>query len=119
MKKYIIAAILVLGFQMAKSQVYIQRYALSNKDTVRTQVRMAIIEIATSYVDTATNNDSKVWYNKRLCQVVLAEPTAQFWVDWFIYPLAAIAQSATPTDAQVKAGVLTLWHRNTFFSTKR
>jgi hypothetical protein len=51
MKKYIITAILVLGFQLAKSQVYVQRYALANKDTVRTQVRMAVIEIATSYHD--------------------------------------------------------------------
>jgi hypothetical protein len=113
MKKYIITAILVLGFQLAKSQVYVQRYALANKDTVRTQVRMAVIEIATSYHDTATNG------NKRLCAYVLSEPTASWWVDWFMYPLAAIAQSATPTDAQVKAGVLTLWVRNSYLSTRR
>jgi hypothetical protein len=119
MKKYIIAAILVIGFQTAFSQVYVQRYALANKDTVRTQVRMACIEIATSYIDTATNKDSGAWYNKRLCQGILNEPTASWWVDLFAYPLAAIAQSATPTDAQVKAGVLTLWYRNTFFATKR
>lgn len=113
MKKYIIAAILVIGFQSAFSQVYVQRYALANKDTVRTQVRMACIEIATTYIDTATNG------NKRFCADILGNPTASFWVDYFMYPLAAIAQSATPTDAQVKAGVLSLWNRNVQINTRR
>ena len=113
MKKYILAAIIVLGFTAAKSQVYVQRYALANKDTVRTQVRMACIEIATSYVDTATNG------NKRLCADILSNTTASWWIDLFIYPLAAIAQTATPTDAQVKAGILTLWTRNAALNTRR
>jgi hypothetical protein len=113
MKKLILLALVIIGFQTAKSQVYIQRYALANKDTVRTQVRMACIEIATSYVDTATNG------NKRLCADILVQPTASWFIDLFIYPLAAIAQSATPTDAQVKAGVLSLWNRNALINTRR
>lgn len=115
MKKLLILVLIVIGFQTAKSQtsIYWQRQALAYKDTVRTQVRMAIIEIATSYHDTATNG------NKRLCSYVLSEPTASWWVDWFIYPLAAIAQTASPTDAQVKAGVLTLWSRNSYLATRR
>lgn len=113
MKKLITLVLIVIGFQSAKSQVYIQRFALANKDTVRTQVRMACIEIATSYIDTATNG------NKRFCADILGNPTASFWVDYFIYPLAAIAQSATPTDAQVKAGILSLWYRNVQLNTRR
>lgn len=113
MKKLILFALIIIGFQTVKSQVYIQRFALANKDTVRTQVRMAVIEIATSYVDTATNA------NKRLCADVLGNTTASWWIDLFIYPLAAIAQSATPTDAQVKAGVLSLWNRNALINTRR
>lgn len=113
MKKLFVLILLVIGFQTAKSQVYVQRYALANKDTVRTQVRMACIEIATSYIDTATNG------NKRFCADILGNPTASFWVDYFMYPLAAIAQSATPNDAQVKAGVLSLWNRNVILNTRR
>jgi len=113
MKKYVITAIILLGFQFAKSQVYVQRYALANKDTVRTQVRMACIEIATSYIDTATNG------NKRLCADILVQPTASWFIDLFVYPLASIAQSNTPTDAQVKAGVLSLWNRNALINTRR
>ena len=114
MKKYIIAAIVAIAFTTsAKSQVYIQRYALANKDTVRTQVRMACIEIATSYIDTATNG------NKRLCADILSNTTASWWIDLFIYPLAAIAQTATPTDPQVKAGILNLWNRNAALNTRR
>lgn len=113
MKKIIVTAIILLGFQLAKSQVYVQRYALANKDTVRTQIRMAAIEIASSYVDTATNN------NKRFCQDILAEPTQSWYVDLFAYPLAAIAANANPTDAQVKAGILSLWSRSAILNTRR
>jgi hypothetical protein len=113
MKKIILSVVIVFAFKAATSQVYIQRFALANKDTVRTQIRMAAIEIATSYVDTATNG------NKRFCADILSEPTASWWIDWFAYPLAAIAQTSTPTDAQVKAGILTLWTRNVQLSTRR
>lgn len=113
MKKYIFTIAIIFAAQFAFSQVYIQRYALANKDTVRTQVRMACIEIATSYIDTATNA------NKRLCADILVQPTASWFIDLFIYPLAAISQTATPTDVQVKAGVLTLWNRNALVNTRR
>lgn len=113
MKKYILTIAIIFAAQFAFSQVYVQRYALANKDTVRTQVRMACIEIATSYIDTATNA------NKRLCADILGNTTASWWIDLFIYPLAAISPTATPTDAQVKNGVLTLWSRNAIINTRR
>ncbi len=113
MKKLILFALIIIGFQTAKSQVYIQRYALANKDTVRTQIRMSAIEIAKSYIDTSTNG------NKKLCSFILGEPTASYWVDWFAYPLAAIAPNATPTDAQVKAGMQNLWWTVVYLSTRR
>jgi len=72
MKKYIIAIAIIFAAQAATSQVYVQRYALANKDTVRTQVRMAAIEIATSYIDTSTNS------NRRLCADILGNPTQSF-----------------------------------------
>lgn len=113
MKKYILTIAIIFAAQFAFSQVYVQRYTLANKDTVRTQVRMACIEIATSYIDTATNG------NKRLCADILVSPTASWFIDLFIYPLAAIAQTSSPTDAQVKTGVLSLWNRNALINTRR
>lgn len=113
MKKYILTLSVILAFQAAKSQVYIQRFALANKDTVRTQVRMSAIEIASAQIDTATGP------NQRFCADILGNTTAGWWIDLLIYPLAAIAQSASPTDAQVKTGVQSLWVRSGWLNTRR
>lgn len=112
MKKTLLSVAILLAFSTAKAQ-YQTRYNLANKDSVRTQIRMAAIEIASSYVDTATSA------NQRFCADILVAPTAGWFVDLFAYPLAAISQTATPTDAQVKAGILTLWVRSTLLNTRR
>ena len=113
MKKIILFVLIVIGFQTAKSQVYVQRYALANKDTVRIQARMGVIEEAKLMIDTATGN------NLRLCIDVLADPTASHWLDKFMYPLAAIAPTDKPTDAQVKAGIKSIWFLVAFLNTRR
>ncbi len=112
MKKYIIAAILVLGFQMAQSQVYNIRQGYANNDTLRVRVKMAVIDVAVERIDTATNA------SKRLTQDVLAMPNDGAWLDMFVYQICVIV-NAMPTDAQTKAYVNGLWSRCAILNTRR
>ena len=114
MKKTILALAIIFAatFSFAQSG-YQLRFNSANKDTIRTQVRMSVIDYAVEQIDTATNK------NLRLCTYVLREPTASAWVDMFIYQLVVTLNTATPTDNQVRTIVLSIWNRVANINTTR
>ena len=114
MKKVVLllAIIFTATFSFAQTS-YQQRFVNANKDSIRTQIRMAVLDNATAVVDTATNK------NLRLCNLVLREPTSSVWVDMFVYQLVVTLATSTPTDNQVRTIVLAIWNRVANINTTR
>ncbi len=104
MKKTLITVLILCAFSTVKAQ-YLTRYNYAQKDSIRTQTRMALVEASVERYDTATGN------RHRLAAEMLAIPTSSRIVDMFVYPIVVLLQTATPTDAQIKALVVTLWNR--------
>jgi hypothetical protein len=111
MKKYILTAIILLGFQFAKSQVYNVRHNYAYNDTLRVRVKMAVIDVAVERYDTSTNA------SKRLTMDVLAKPNNNVWLDMFVFQICVLV-SAMPTDAQTKTYVNGLWARCAILNTR-
>ena len=106
MKKAIIFLVIILAATFSYGQTsFQQRFLNANKDSIRTQIRMAVIDNAVNQVDTATNK------NLRLCNLVLREPTNSFWVDMFVYQLVVTLNTSTPSDTQVRTIILSIWNR--------
>lgn len=112
MKKYILAIGILFISSVSMAQ-YQTRYNYANKDSLRTQIRMAAIDISVERFDTATNA------SKRLATEILAVPTASGWLDMFVYPMVILLNTGTPTDAVVKGFVNTLWSRVAQINTSR
>ena len=114
MKKYILSIVIILAANFAIGQTsYQARFANANRDSIRTQIRMAVIDIATERIDTATNA------TRRLCIDVLGQPTASFWVDYFAYQIVVMINTATPTDNMVRNNILLIWDRVALINTRR
>lgn len=112
MKKYILSIAIVLAANFCNAQAYLLRQYYANKDTLRTQVKMSVIDVATERIDTATNA------SLRLCSDVLANPNDGIWLDMFVYQIVVIVNSV-PTDEQVKQYVNALWKRSAQLNTRR
>lgn len=114
MKKIIITSIILFAGYFAEAQTsFQQRFLNANRDSIRTQIRMAVIEIATDRVDTATGP------SRRLCFDILSQPTQSFWVDYFAYQLVVLINNPTPTDNAVRNNVLSMWDRVALINTRR
>jgi hypothetical protein len=112
MKKYILAIAILFISSVSMAQ-YQTRYNYANKDSLRTQIRMAAIEVSVERFDTATNG------SKRLAMDILRVPTASNWLDIFVYPIVILLNTGTPTDAVVKGLVNNLWARVAQINTSR
>lgn len=112
MKKYLLIAIVLLTANICSAQ-YQVRYNFANNDSLRTQIRMAAIEVSVERYDTATNA------SKRLCNEILARPTTSNWLEMFVYPCVILLQTGTPTDAVVKGLIVALWPRIALVNTTR
>lgn len=113
MKKYILFVFILFAANAAFSQQYLNRHSYANRDTLRTQFKMALIDVAAERIDTATNN------SLRLASDILANPNDTRWLDMFMFQAVVTLSSATPTDAQVKALVAALWRRSAALNTRR
>lgn len=111
MKKIILLALIVIGFQTAKSQVYNVRHNYAYNDTLRVRVKMAVIDVAVERYDTATNG------SKRLAMDVLAKPNNSAWLDMFVFQICVLV-NAMPNDAQTKVYVNGLWSRCAILNTR-
>lgn len=114
MKKIIILSVILLVAHFSQAQTnFQQRFLNANRDSIRTQIRMSVIEIATERIDTATNS------SRRLCLDVLGQPTASFWVDYFAYQLVVLINTSTPNDNNIRNNVLSIWNRVALINTRR
>jgi hypothetical protein len=113
MKKYIITVIILLGFQFAKSQSLYQRYLTANKDTIRTQLRMAFLDYAEAQADTATKK------NERLCKNGIAALGGGWYTDVLSFMYAVKENNAVPTDGQIRNFVVIVWARLAELESRR
>jgi len=113
MKKSILTLAIILTATVCFSQQYQNRYGYANKDSLRNQIRMAVIDVAVDRIDTASNS------SLRLCADVLAQPTASYWLDVFTYQMVVLLSTPTPSDSVVKNFVINLWNRVSLLNTRR
>lgn len=113
MKKLILLTLIVIGFQTAKSQSLHQRLVTATKDTIRTQIRMAILDYAEMQVDTATKK------NERLCKDLMVELGGGWFTNIFAFMYAVKENDTVPTDGKVRNFVVTVWGRVAELNTRR
>ena len=112
MKKLSLSLVITLCATVSFAQ-YQTRYTYANKDTLRNQIRMAVIDVAVDRIDTASNSSF------RLCADVLSQPTASYWLDVFTYQIVVQLPTSTPTDGTIRNYVIALWVRVSQLNSRR
>ncbi|HLO37980.1 MAG TPA: hypothetical protein VK173_05815 [Lacibacter sp.] len=114
MKKFIITAIILIAanFSFGQNSLY-SRYVNANKDSIRVQLRMAVLDHAEAQVDTATKK------NERLCKDALIALGSGWFTDVFAFMYAVKENDAVPTDSKIKTFVASVWMRVAELNTRR
>lgn len=113
MKKTILSILFSFTICLSFSQVSLLRYSYANKDTIRTQVLIAVVSNAVNQIDTATNA------NQRLCADVLTKPRDGAWLDIFVFQICTLLSTTNPSDVTITGYVQQLWNRCALLNTRR